>query len=229
MNLKQIAAEKAVEHVTSNMKLGLGTGSTVQFVLEALAERLRSGSIRDIVGVPTSKATEQQSNILGIPLTTLEECPHLDLTIDGADEVSPELQLIKGLGGALLREKIVAEASTRLFIVADDSKCVEQLGTRAPLPVEVLPLGWNTNLPLFERLGAQPNLRMTKDGQRYVTDNGNYIVDCTFPQGIQDPHAIARQLDAQGGVLGHGLFLDRASVAFIASAEGVVMLERKPS
>jgi len=222
MNLKHMAAEKAVSYVTSGMKLGLGTGSTVQFVLDALAKRMHEGTLHTIVGVPTSEATARRSLELGIPLTTLEECPQLDLTIDGADEISPELNLIKGLGGALLREKIVAAASKRLIIAADQSKRVEKLGTHSPLPVEVLPLGWNTNLPLFERLGATPVLRMNDNGERYVTDNGNLIVDCTFPNGIDDPQMIARELDAQAGVLGHGLFLGMASLAILGTKDGVV-------
>lgn len=224
MNLKQLAAEQAVQHVASGMKLGLGTGSTVQFVLDALAQRLHDGTLENIVGVPTSEATAHRSQELGIPLTTLEECPHLDLTIDGADEVSPKLNLIKGLGGALLREKIVAAASDCLIIAIDKSKKVSYLGERSPLPVEVLPLGWNTNLPLFERLGAVPQLRMTDSGERYYTDNGNLIVDCRFPDGIGDPVLVARELDAQAGVLGHGLFLGMASLVVVASEDGVTEL-----
>ncbi len=222
MNLKQLAAEQAVSHVTSGMKLGLGTGSTVQFVLDALAKRLQNGTLENIVGIPTSEATAKRAQELNIPLTDFEACPHLDLTIDGADEVSPAFYLIKGLGGALLREKIVAAASDKLLIAIDESKQVAQLGTRSPLPVEVLPLGWNTNLPLFEQLGAQPKRRTNADGTLYVTDNGNFIVDCTFPNGIADPYAVARQLDAQAGVMGHGLFLDMATIVVVGTPDGVV-------
>lgn len=224
MNLKQRVAEYVVQHVTSGMKLGLGTGSTVQFVLAALAERLQRREIHDIVGVPTSEATAQQSQALGIPLTTLEACPHLDVTIDGADEVSPHLDVIKGLGGALLREKIVAAASDQLWIVVDASKRVERLGVRSPLPVELLPFGWNTCLPVFERLGAQPVLRKNAQGTPFITDNGNVIVDCFFATGIADPADLARQLDALPGVMGHGLFLGMATAAYVGTAEGVEVL-----
>jgi ribose 5-phosphate isomerase A len=226
MNLKQLAADQAVQHVQNGMKLGLGTGSTVQFVLEALAERLREGALRDIVGIPTSEKTAQEARRLGIPLTTFETCPRLDLTIDGADEVSPALNLIKGLGGALLREKVVAAASDQLLIAVDASKQVARLGTRSPVPVEVLPLGWNTNMPFFERLGATPVLRTRDDGQPYYTDNGNIIVDCRFPDGIDDPYTLARALDAQAGVLGHGLFLDMAHMVVVATEEEIVVLKR---
>jgi ribose 5-phosphate isomerase A len=224
MNLKHLAAVQAVSHVTSGMKLGLGTGSTVQFVLDALAERLQNGTLENIVGIPTSEATAKRAQELNIPLTDFDTCPHLDLTIDGADEVSPEFYLIKGLGGALLREKIVAAASDKLLIAIDESKQVAQLGTRSPLPVEVLPLGWNTNLPLFEQLGAQPKRRTNDNdhGTPYVTDNGNFIVDCTFPNGIADPYAVARQLDAQAGVMGHGLFLDMAAIVVVGTPDGAV-------
>jgi ribose 5-phosphate isomerase A len=224
--LKQLVAEHAVQQVRSGMNLGLGTGSTVRYVLEALAERLQQGSLRDIAGIPTSEATAQQAQALGIPLTTFETCSRLAMTIDGADEVDPDLNLIKGLGGALLREKVVAAASDQLIIVVDESKRVERLGTKAPLPVEVLQLGWNTNLPRFERLGAVPALRRGADGQPYVTDNGNVIVDCTFPEGIPNPAALARELDACPGVMGHGLFLEMATVVLVGTPEGVVQLSR---
>jgi ribose 5-phosphate isomerase A len=225
MNKKQAAAEAAAQRVANGMQLGLGTGSTVTFLLEALAERIRAGNLRDIVGVPTSLATEEHARSLGIALTTLEECPRLDMTIDGADEVSPDLNLIKGLGGALLREKIVAAASDQLLIIADGSKRVERLGSRSPLPVEVVSFGWSTNIPVFERLGATPTLRMAPDNTPYITDNGNYIVDCTFPNGIEDPHTLARNLDAQAGVVGHGLFLGMAGAAIIGTDNGVVVIE----
>jgi ribose 5-phosphate isomerase A len=229
MNLKQMAAEQAAVLVESGMKVGLGTGSTVRFLLEALGRRIQEGTLSEIVCVPTSEATAALARQLNITLTTLEQCPHLDLTIDGADEISPELYLIKGLGGALLREKIVAAASKRFVIIADDSKRVEQLGSVSPLPVEVLPFGWTSNLPLFEQLGARPVLRKTDEGQPYVTDNGNYIVDCSFPEGIADPYDTAQRLDAQAGVLGHGLFLGMADLAYVGSADGVAVIDVYPS
>ncbi|NJP05543.1 MAG: ribose 5-phosphate isomerase A [Chloroflexaceae bacterium] len=225
MNLKQQAAEAAVARVTSGMRLGLGSGSTVQYVLEALAQRLQQGDLHDIVGVPTSETTHREATRLGIALTTLDEQTELNLTIDGADEVSPDLNLIKGLGGALLREKIVAAASNDLFIVVDASKQVEQLGLRAPLPVEVMTFGWKTHLGLLEHLGATPALRLGANNQPYVTDNGNLILDCTFANGIQDPYELAQQLDAQPGVVGHGLFLGMTSAVFVGTPEEVVVLE----
>jgi ribose 5-phosphate isomerase A len=226
MNLKEMAARRAVEQVSSGVRLGLGTGSTVQFVLDALAERLREGSLSDIVGVPTSKATEERCHTLGIPLASLETCPALDLTIDGADEISPELNLIKGLGGALLREKVVAAASSRLLIVADASKRVDMLGTKAPLPVEVVPFGWFPTMAFFEQLGATPTLRRGEDNQPYMTDNGNMIVDCPFAEGIANPHTLAQLLDAHPAVMGHGLFLGMAAGAIVGTPDGVVELNR---
>jgi len=224
VNLKQVAAEEAVKAIQSGMKLGLGTGSTIQFLLQALGERLRKQTLSNIVGVPTSEATTQQAHQLGIPLTTLDECPQLDLTIDGADEVTPNLDLIKGLGGALLREKIVAAASTKLLIIVDASKQVAQLGTRSPLPVEVLAFGWTTHFALFERLGATPNLRKKADGSPFITDSGNFILDCTFPQGITEPQKIQKALDAKPGIVGHGLFLGMTTSVIVASAEEICIL-----
>jgi ribose 5-phosphate isomerase A len=226
MDLKQHAAAHAVQQVSSGMKLGLGSGTTVQYVLHALAERLNDGSLRDIVGVPTSEETARQAAHLGIPLATLEECPRLDLTIDGADEVDPDLNLIKGLGGALFREKIVALASERVLIVVDASKDTDCLGKRAPLPVEVLPFGWNLHLSLLESLGSAPELRKQADDSPYCTDNGNYIIHCAFLDGILDPYALAEALDTQTGIVEHGLFLGIASEVVIATPEGVKVRSR---
>jgi ribose 5-phosphate isomerase A len=226
MNLKQLAAEHALQRVRSGMKLGLGTGSTVQYLLEGLAAHLRSGSLHALVGVPTSEATTHQAQQLGIPLGTLEQYPQLDMTIDGADEVAPDLSLIKGLGGALLREKIVAAASAQFVVVADASKRVERLGSRAPLPVEVVPFGWSTHLPLLQRLGATPQVRQGAESTPIITDNGNIIIDCHFAEGIPDPPALARALEAQPGVVGHGLFLAMATTVLIGTPDGVVTLER---
>lgn len=227
--MKKRAAEHAVERIASGMKLGLGTGSTVRYVLDALGERLANGSLTSIVGVPTSEATRIAAEERKIPLTTLEECPHLDLTIDGADEVthtlnSRSLDLIKGLGGALLREKIVAQASESFIVVADMSKQVSYLGQRVPLPIEVLPFGWSTHLPMLKSLGARANRRMNADGTPFITDNGNYILDCTFKKGIRDPHKLAAHLEQRPGILGHGLFLGMARTVFIGTRHRVVTL-----
>ena len=185
LNLKQIAAAKAVEAVQSGMVLGLGTGSTTRYATEMIGERLCDGRLHDIVGVPTSSATEKLAKQVGIPLTTLKDHPVLDLTIDGADEVDPDLVLIKGLGGALLYEKIVARASRQEIIIVDESKLVQVLGTRSPLPVEVIPFGWGTYMDTLRSFGCEPVLRM-QGTQPYVTDEGNYILDCRFKR-IDDP------------------------------------------
>ncbi|HEX8695140.1 MAG TPA: ribose-5-phosphate isomerase RpiA [Longimicrobium sp.] len=219
--LKRRAAEAAAEWIDDGMVLGLGTGSTVRHLLDVIAERRAAGEWQAIVGVPTSVDTEQRARRLGIPLATLAEQPQLDLTVDGADEVDPQLNLIKGLGGALLREKIVASASEALVIVADASKVVERLGTRAPLPVEVDPYGE----PVLERflrfIGAEPVLRRGGDGAPFVTDGGHHILDCRFPDGIADPKALEATLSRRAGVLETGLFLGMATAAVIAREDGV--------
>lgn len=219
--LKRAAAGRAVLRIRSGTVIGLGTGSTVRPLLELLAARLSSGELTDVTGVPTSEDTATRCRALGIPLTTLDECPRLDCAIDGADEVGPKLALIKGLGGALLREKLVALAAKTFVIIADASKRVRRLGTRAPVPVEVIPFGWTTHGDFFEKLGAAATLRLTADGSPYRTDSGNYIVDCRFPKGITDPAALARALDRRPGIVEHGLFLGMADVAFIADPRGV--------
>lgn len=224
--LKRAAAERAVRFITSGTVVGLGTGSTVRPLLELLAARLRSDELEQVLAVPTSEDTAARCRAHGIPITTLDECPRLDLAIDGADEVGPGLDLIKGLGGALLREKLVVRAARRFIVIADESKRVRKLGTRAPLPVEVVPFGWTTHLDFFERLGAEPALRRAADGEPYRTDGGHYIVDCRFPRGIADPPAVARALAKRPGIVEDGLFLRMAHAAVIAGAKGVRILER---
>lgn len=224
--LKRRAAERAVAFIQSGTAVGLGTGSTIRPLLELVAVRLASGALRALVAVPTSEETAQRCRALGIPLVTLDEYPELALAIDGADEVDPHLNLIKGLGGALLREKLVALAAKRFVVVADQSKRVRRLGTRAPLPVEVVPFGWAALLPFFESLGAVPNLRTGPDGTPYRTDGGHYIVDCRFPRGIRDPAALARALARRSGVVEDGLFLKIAHLAVIAGPRGVRLLRR---
>ncbi len=218
---KRRAAERAVDYVEDGMVLGLGTGSTARHVLEVLAERLQTGQLQRIVGVPTSRETSRLARELGIPLTSLEEEPRLDLTIDGADEVSPDLNLIKGLGGALLWEKIVATASDRLIIVVDESKLVERLGESAPLPVEVVPFGWSTHLAYLDLLGAHPKLRQTKDGNPFTTDGGHYLLDCRFEDGLLEPERVERELAQRVGVVETGLFLGLAEVVVVGSEDGV--------
>lgn len=208
------------------MRLGLGTGSTARHVLDVLAERLRAGVLRNIVGVPTSRATEAYALRHGIPLTSLDEQPHLDLMIDGADEIDARLDLIKGLGGALLWEKIVATASDRMIVVADASKRVAHLGESAPLPVEVVPFGWRTHVPFLESLGARPTLRTREDGEPFVTDGGHIILHCRFEGCIPDPYAVNTALSERAGIVDTGLFLGFATTAVIAGADEVEILTR---
>lgn len=224
--LKRAAAERAAEWIRDGMTLGLGTGSTVRHLLDVIAERRAAGAWRDVVGIPTSEDTAGRARRLGIPLATLDERPHVDLTIDGADEVDPRLRLIKGLGAALLREKIVAAASRELVIVADASKVVDRLGTRAPLPVEVDPFGVAIQPEFLRGLGAQPVLRV-RDRQPVVTDGGNRIFDCRFPDGIADPEALEARLAVRPGIIDSGLFLGMATAVVIAGGEGVTVRTRE--
>ena len=213
--LKRDAAEQAVQHVRSGMAVGLGTGSTAKFAVEALGRKLENGELRDIVGVPTSNQTRALAESVGIPLVTLETHPALDLTIDGADEIDPQGNLIKGGGGALLREKIVATASRKLCIVADESKLVACLGQSFPLPVEVVAFGWQTHEPTLRELGAQPTLRLADSGEPFRTDEGHYIIDCTFAGGISDLHLVDHTLTSRPGVVETGLFLDMSPAVIV--------------
>lgn len=225
-DLKRAAALCAIEYIASGTVIGLGTGSTVRPLLDLLSERLATGTLRDVVAVPTSEDTASRCRALGIPLTTLDAHQDLALMVDGADEIGPRLDLIKGLGGALLREKLVACAAKRFVVVADASKRVRKLGTKAPVPVEVVRFGWSTHLAFFGKLGAEPVLRRTAAGAPFVTDEGHYIVDCRFPHGIADPRAVARVLARRPGIVEEGLFLGMAHVAVVADASGVKVLKR---
>jgi ribose 5-phosphate isomerase A len=216
MNPKQRAAEAAMGFLHDEMVIGLGTGSTADFFLQALGSALKEGRLHNIVGVATSLQSERRSRELGIPLSTLAQSPRLDVTIDGADEVDPQLDLIKGLGGALLREKIVAQNSKRLIIIADASKAVTKLGTKSPLPVEVAQFAHETQETYLKGLGATPTLRRGADGSVFVTDNGNYIFDCRFAAGIDDPRALSTALRERAGIVESGLFLGLTTVALIA-------------
>ena len=203
------------------MRLGLGTGSTVAWFLRHLGARLASGELTGVVGVPTSIRTEKAARRLGIPLGTLSELAPLDLTVDGADEVDPQLNLIKGLGGALLREKMVAQASDRFVVVADDTKVVNRLGERAHLPVEVVPFEFDSHFKWLQALGADPEARRNEGGEVYTTDNGLIVIDCGFVNGIDDPRELDRRLASRAGIVESGLFLGMASEAVIAGADGV--------
>jgi len=222
---KKEAAEAAVELVRPGMILGLGHGSTARYALLKIAELLRTGKLRDIQGVPCSKKVEEEARALGIPLTTLEDHPELDLTIDGADEIDPKLNVIKGGGGAMLREKIVAQATKYQVIVADETKLSPRLGTKATVPVEVLPFGWRTQVQFLEGLGAQVKLRLNPDGSPFLTDQGNYVLDCNFGP-IADAEALARELGRRAGILGHGLFLGLVDEVFVAGPSGLRRLRR---
>jgi len=215
--LKRKAAEAALAYVKPGMVLGLGTGSTARFFLEGVARLVREGV--DLKGVPTSFATADAAKELGIPLTSLEERPSVDLCVDGADEVDPKLDLIKGLGGALFREKIVAAASKRFIVIVDASKLVPRLGTKAPVPVEVHPFGWKTAAAALEGLGATVELRR-RDSETVRTDNGNNLLDARFGP-IKAPSKLAARIATIPGVVGHGLFLGMADAVLVASDEGV--------
>ena len=220
--LKRAAAMRALDEVEDGMVLGLGTGSTAAFAVEALAARVKAG-LR-IVGIPTSERTAAQARALGIPLATFAEHQRLDLTIDGADEVAAgSLDLIKGLGGALLREKIVAAASARLVIVVDAEKLVDRLGEHTPVPVEVVQFGWQATAAALAKLGCVPVRRGTTGDAPYVTDGGNFILDCRFGP-IADPARLERQLAMTVGAVETGLFVGRSSAVVVATTGGVEIL-----
>ena len=221
--LKQQAAERAVEYVESGMVVGLGTGSTAVHAVRRIGALLAEGRLQRIVGIPTAEVTAREAARCGIPLGALDDYPIVDVTIDGADEIDPRLNLIKGLGGALLREKIVAAASRRFIIVADESKRVAQLGTRAPIPVEVIRFARRPVADYLNSLGARV-VERRRDGQTFITDEGNLILDCHFP-GLANPQAMAQLIRAQPGVVEHGLFLGMATAAVVAGERGVVLLE----
>jgi len=225
MNLKQQAASHALNYVHSNMTLGLGTGSTTAYFIEMLGERLQRGELQNIVCVPTSEGTAVRARALGIPLVTLSERPRLDLAVDGADEVDPSLNLIKGLGRALLREKIVELHADRFVVVVDESKIVSRLG-RGPLPVEIVSFAADVHVRWLNTLGCRAELWRETDGSLVVTDNGNCLARCWFDDAIADPYALARALAGHPGIVEHGLFLDMASAVVVASSHGTRVLER---
>jgi ribose 5-phosphate isomerase A len=216
---KREAGERAALLVQSGMVVGLGTGSTAAHAVEAIGRRIASGSLKDIVGIPTSDRTRELAERLGIPLTTLNDRPQVDLTIDGADEVDPSGDLIKGGGGALLWEKIVAAASRRYVIIVDSAKLVERLGERFPLPVEVVPFGWRTHLDAIRTLGAEPVLRTDRDEQPVLTDGGHVLLDCRFPSGIENARLVERVLRARPGVVETGLFLGMQPQVIVGAKE----------
>jgi len=222
--LKRLAAEHAVTFIQSNMVVGLGHGSTSLLAVRALAERLHHGDLTGITAIPCSPQIEEESRRLGIPLTTLQDHPQIDLTVDGADEVDLKLNLIKGGGGALLREKIVAQASKREVIMVDDSKLSPRLGTRWAVPVEVIAYGWRSQAEFITSLGARVSAR--KQGEQvFHTADGNLILDCAFGP-IDDPALLASKLKARTGIVEHGLFIGMATEVVVAGADGIRVLTR---
>lgn len=220
LRYKQLAAEHAVTFIEPGMVIGLGTGSTAIFATRRLADLLRRGALRDVLGFATSRTTWEEARRLGIPLISDDMPRAIDLTIDGADEVDPQLNLIKGGGGALLREKIVAQASRRVIITVDDSKLSPRLGTLHTVPVEALNFGWRSQLRFLESLSARVEVRSNSDGSQFATDSGNMILDCDFGP-IADPAELAAKLAARAGIVEHGLFLGLATDVIVAGAAGL--------
>ena len=222
---KRMAGEEAIKYIESGMVIGIGSGSTAAMMVQALARRLRDGL--SIAGaVPTSQATTQLALSLGIPLTDLDAHPELDLAIDGTDEIDSHLFLIKGGGGALLREKIVATASRRFLVIADSTKIVSKLGSKAPVPVETVPFAIAPVRRRLELLGARVQLRQ-RGGRTFITDNSNVILDCFFDNGIDDAPALERQMHSIVGLVETGLFLNMAERAIIGGASGVQVMMRR--
>ena len=223
--LKQQAAFRAVEFVESGMVVGLGTGSTTEHAVKRIAAKLKSGELGNIVGIPTSIRTEKIARDLGVPLVGFDTHPEIDVTIDGADEVDPELNLIKGGGGALLREKIVAQASRQNIIIVDDSKLVPTLGTHWALPIEVIPFARHTEEKFLTDLGGVVNLRKADDKTPLKTDQNNMILDTHFGQ-IADPAKLATTLIERAGIVEHGLFIGLATDVIVAGEGGIKHLNR---
>lgn len=222
--LKRLAAERAVSFIQSGMVVGLGHGSTSLLAVHALAERIKRGVLRDLLAIPCSPEIEAEARNLGITITTLDEHPQIDVTVDGADEVDPQLNLIKGGGGALLREKIVAQASKREIIMVDESKLSPKLGTKWAVPVEVLQYGLRSQINFITSIGGKPTLRQS-GGAPFRTASGNLILDCDFGP-ISDPLSLASKLKQRTGIVEHGLFVGMATDVVVAGVDGVQVLTR---
>lgn len=219
-HLKKQAALKAVDFVASGMILGLGTGSTAWFALEEIGKQIQGGKLKSIIGIPSSIKSAAEAQKFGIPLGSLDEFPVIDVTIDGADEIDPDYNLIKGGGGALLREKILAQNSRRFIITVDESKLSSALGVKRNVPVEVIPFGSHPILKYLKSLAKNANLRITEKNEPFQTDQGNFIVDCEFDQ-ISQPYELAAKLKEKAGVMEHGLFLGLATDVIVAREKGI--------
>lgn len=224
-SLKKLAAEKAVESIKSGMVVGLGTGSTAIYATKKIGELLKENKLTDIIAIPTSKETEKNAIELGIPLTTLDKHPCIDVTIDGADEVDPQFNLIKGGGGAHSREKIISQATKKQIIVVDESKISDQLGTNWAVPVEILIFANNTEELFLENLGANTEIREDENGNPFITDEGNIIIDANFGK-IEDPEKLAAKLNERAGIVEHGLFINLTAEVIVASKEGIKVLKK---
>ena len=223
MDLKEVAAREAVKYVEDGMVVGLGSGSTAKIAIKLIGEMVQAGV--NIVGIPTSKESEDLGRSAGIPIGELKARSVIDLTIDGADEVDPALNLVKGLGGALVREKIVAAATNLEIIIVDESKLVDFLGQKVPLPVEIVKFSYEATIHRLEQLGCRCLLR-TRHGERFVSDNGNYIVDCKFTK-IDDPTRLEAEINLIPGVVDSGLFLGLADKVIVAKKGGIEILEKE--
>ena len=217
---KKQAAFKAVEQIASGMVVGLGTGSTAKYAVERIGELFQNGALKDIVGIPSSVQTEKLALSVGIPLTTFEEHPVIDINIDGADEVDPALNLIKGGGGALLREKVIAQASRINVIIVDESKLSNQLGTHWALPIEVVPFACPSEIRVLRELGADVSIRKSGDDALFKTDQNNLILDANFGP-MADPASLAVKLDNRAGISGQGLFIELTSKVIVAGKDGI--------
>jgi len=227
MNLKEQAAKKALDFVHDGMVVGLGTGSTTCHFIKMLGDSIRSKSLRNVRGVPTSENTVELARSSGIPLVSLSDYSEIDLAVDGADEVDPNLNLIKGMGRALLREKIVEIHAKLFLVVVDESKLVDKLGTRSPLPVEIVQFECMAQVHWLNSLGYQAELWNERDGRPVITDNGNFLVLCHFSDGIPNPYELADQLARRPGIVEHGLFLDMAGQVIVAGDKYIHILEGK--
>ena len=224
MNLKEKAAREAVKYIEDDMVIGLGSGSTATIAVKLIGEMVRQAGMK-IVGIPTSKESESLGRSVGIPIGELKARTSIDITIDGADEVDPDLNLTKGLGGALVREKIVAASTNVEIIIVDESKIVERLGQKVPIPVEIIKFSHEATMHKLEKLGCTPQLRM-KGGERFVSDNGNYVADCRFAS-IDEPKKLEMDINLIPGVVDSGLFIGLADKVIVASRTGTRILERQ--